>query len=364
MARLTAKTFKKYLDEVSETASGALAFTKCIKKLRDKEIFPRRDLIQMLKNPKQATVHQRHEMLKKLYYSNAHFMENASFSEKREVRDGFTDGKHSKAVDNKAAKKYLSGQRLIVREDMVREVDDFGERAYRDRETKLLYPHPSVSTILEVGEPFDRTNWYNIERGKAANTHLNDGEIWQLMDQKSEWGASRGSMMHELVEGYLADRYFFERNHNFSEEHPLVMKCFNKLLPYLKYEIDETILMETFCVLPLEKVTGVKDSGVLGYPDHIGTKDGRIILNDWKSALKRKQWQYTKRYRWQVSAYCAMVFHMYGIKVDEARIVIAPENGNLQVFTLSREDIKYNLQEFLKHCRTYYLQKEVLEKAA
>lgn len=356
MSRLTTKTFAKYYQYIGKDDT---AFEKCMGFLRDKEIHPRRDLIELLKEQK-GFYEQYHDILTQLYYSNADFVENATFAEKREIRDLLTGGLHSQQQDYKAIKKYLDGQMTFSREDFRRMEDENG-RYYLNTHDGTKKRYPSFSTVKEFIKPFDRTIWINSLKKKHPDWDMD--QIVAFMDKESEWGRNRGSLMHEMIEDYLANRRTFELEHDFSETHPEVKLCFDKILPFLKYEVDTVLMIEPFVELDMEPSLKILGAGALGYIDLVGTHNDKVVVYDWKSAKKRKYADTIDGYRWQVALYCAMLKYTYGISADEARIVISPVSGGLQVVTMDRDEIKYNLITILKHFKSYFIHKQVFDAA-
>ena len=357
--RVTAKTFKKYFDAICPGEDGHKAYEKCMSFLRDKEVYPINDVIDMLRFPGFDNDVQYRNLVNQLLYSSASFAENGTFAQKRELRDMLNRGTFSKDLDAKSEKKYLKGQKYYVHDNLIRHVNDFGERYYVNEFTNEECYYPSVGTINGVGKVFDPTNWINSLKRKHPEWTME--EIQAEMDRIRDWGAERGTQMHDLIEDYLKDRWKFAETYDESAYHNDVTNCFRKIYPYIKYEIDSTILMEAFTQIRLDNIIGIENAGVLGYPDHLGTQGSKVILNDWKSANKRKNRQDIPNYFWQVAAYAMMIKNQFGIQVDEARIVVAPVQGSLQIFTLDRDSIKRNLAEFLGYAQQYYKSKMLLE---
>ena len=359
--RVTAKTFKKYFDAVNDfTDDGEKAFIKCKQMLRDKDVYPINDVIEMLRFPGFETKPMYHELIVQLLHGSTIFLENGTDAQRRELRDMLTDGQFSRDVDDKNKLKYLKGKPVFTHAQFIRKENDFGERYYEHETTQYQCSYPSVGTINKVGKQFDPTNWINSLKRK--NPEWTMEEIQEEMDRIRDWGAERGSQMHDLIEDYLTDRWHFAAKFDSYNYHNDVNSCFRKIYPYIKWEVDSTILMEAFTEMKLDNIIGVPNSGVMGYPDHLGMSDGKIILNDWKSANKRKNAHDIPNYFWQVAAYAMMIKNQFGIQVDEARIVIAPVSGSLQVLTLDRDMIKRKLNEFLGYAKQYFTEKLLLEK--
>lgn len=283
--------------------------------------------------------------------NNEYFYSSITPSETRELLD-MISGHASKMQDiSNSSIAHTLKRPFIYRSDVKRITTDLG-RSY-DIPDLGLKSWPSVTGVYSSVHPFDPTLWIN--KLQRDNPTWSADDIEEEMERVRITAATRGSMMHEAIETYLKDRI----NFNILQCELLGRPYFKNIYDYLRYEIDEVVAIEPLAYIDVSKEFGINDAGCMGYIDLIGTHNGKNIIYDWKTSDKPKQAQYIDSYLIQVSAYAAMTYYTYGIKIDEARIVIAIKGKDKpQVFTLDRDEIKVYLNKFLNNLKKYKLMKE------
>lgn len=324
--------------------------------LETKEMLSWSDVIDVLRlypNPSDdAAVDSDYYNLRLALWENPKFQEQATYAQKRElsmITFGYMTER--KEVQAKASRDFL------YREDAERVATDDGRKYVLNSGEEFTWP--GVTSIWSAVKPFDRSIWIKSLQRKNPDWDM-DYILW-YMDHVRDTAAARGSAMHEAIELYLADPNGFDLEANCEENGRPYFEC---MLPLLRYEIDEVISVEPLVWWDLTDIVGHKDAGAIGYIDLVAEHDGKVVLYDWKTADKPKNRQYLDNYFTQVSAYSAMVYQTYGIKVDEARICVAIKGKNYpQMFTLDRSIMKRYIELFLTNVQEYCKQLDEFEAA-
>ena len=350
-ARTSIQTFSRYYSDIDEN------FLKLHQVLSDNAVIPWKTTIDILRTER-GTQEQYLQLLLDLA-GNAAFIKSATYCEKRELNDLLSRGSYSNEKNQGSQKKHLK-QGALFREDFERVPLDDDGRYYRNIHTDERVMYPSFSTYKNFIEPFDPTRWINSI--KRNNPEWEDWEIQQFMEEKRDYGALRGTQMHELIEIYLADRYTFNLD-DYKESHKDGIYYFNKILPFLRYNVGDVIAIEPFLQWDGQPFLQ-EGQGIMGYADLISTDGKLIYLDDWKTATKRKSKDYLTGYKMQAAIYCLMAKQSLGIEIDVARIVISPESGSLQVVELSRDEIAYWIKEFVRGMLKYWKTYETFLEAA
>lgn len=359
--RTTIQTFSRYYSDIlSKDADVArTAYGKLSLALRDNAIIPWKTAIDILRTPRNYNdAPENYRALLINLCKNEAFQTSASYCEKRELNDLMTNGDYSLERDQHARNKYLK-EGALFREDFERVPLDDDNRYYRNIHTDERVYYPSFSTYKNFIDPFDPTNWTNSLRRK--NPDWDDDQIHQFMEDTRDYGALRGTQMHELIEDYLACRSIFNLD-DYKESHSDGIYYFNKILPFLRYSVGDVIAIEPFLQWDGQPFLN-EGQGIMGYADLISTDGKLVYLDDWKTATKRKSADYLKGYKMQASIYCLMAKQCLGIEVDVARIVVSPQSGSLQVIELSRDEIAFWIKKFIKGMLEYWKKYEIFEVA-
>jgi genome maintenance exonuclease 1 len=95
-------------------------------------------------------------------------------------------------------------------------------------------------------------------------------------------------------------------------------------------------------------------SGFAGSVDCVGSWQGQPAIIDWKTSGKAKLASWIDDYRLQVSAYCAAVNRVYGLRLNRAVIVIALENQPAQIFEIEPAELCHHWRGFKERVTQYH----------
>lgn len=136
--------------------------------------------------------------------------------------------------------------------------------------------------------------------------------------EESKRVTSRGTKFHNLLEKYIKNEELIVE-----DLHSMQKSLFALIKPEID-KIDNVIALET----PLWS----KTLGLAGRTDCIGEYDGKLSIIDFKASTKEKRKQDIDNYFAQATAYALMFQERTGIIVKNFAIIIACEDGMLQVF--------------------------------
>jgi hypothetical protein len=181
-------------------------------------------------------------------------------------------------------------------EASLKEVNTDGKRFYETPDGVF----PSVTSV--VG--FEKQKFFSQWRAKNP--------------EESKRVTSRGTKFHSLLENYINNE-----NINLDEVHSMQKSLFSLIKPEID-KIDNIIAIET----PLWS----KTLGLAGRTDCIAEYDGKLSIIDFKASTKEKRKEDIDNYFAQATAYALMFQERTGIVVDNFAIIIACEDGIMQVF--------------------------------
>lgn len=308
--------------------------------LKEEQFLCVREIIDLLRDESIKNI----ESLRKTLMGNPKFLETASLGEVIEL-DFLINGKESPFLSLES--EIEPSRPYLYREDVKRVETEDGRKYVLDENTEFSWP--GVTSIWEAVKPFDKRIWIKSLQRKHPDWDMD--QIVQFMEDTKNNAAARGSATHNAIEKYFENPVEF----NFEEDCEEAGKpYFKNLLPLLRYEVDQIVAVEPLVWWDMSEVVGHEKAGAIGYIDMIGIHRGKTVLYDWKTADKPKRKEYLDNYFTQVSAYAAMVYQTYGIKIDEVRICIAiPGAKAPQVFTLPRYNMKRYLQLFISNVKEY-----------
>jgi len=224
-----------------------------------------------------------------------------------------------------------------------------GGRYYVVDEIKNL-ALPSVTTILGADSP-DKD--FFIEWAKRV------GPV------KAVFGANRGTFMHALHEHYIDAIYIKQIAKplqyaminakidcpNFTEAEYVCGK--NLFMQFLNssdfYDRIDSVLFQEVPVWSF--ISG----GYAGRLDlAIKAKDKKNKIVDFKSSTKPKDEIKIEDYKMQTAAYSIGMFTQYGIMPDETEIWISCESGDIQTFTLNKNQIKEYFEKFNEKVKRFH----------
>ncbi len=220
--------------------------------------------------------------------------------------------------------------------------------------TKVEIDYPSLSR-----ETIDGVRYYDTPTGEklvsitSVISHYNR-EIfrsWRARvgneeaNKVTKQATSRGTDMHTLVEYYI-------RNEKLPTVQPLSEYLFKMAKPDLD-KIDN--------IHAIEQALFSRELGIAGSVDCIAEYEGELAVIDFKTSKKPKPRKWIDHYFVQCAAYACMLYEMTGIMVKKFVIIMACENGEVEVYEehdkrkyinlLSeyiREFVEFKLQEYGK----------------
>lgn len=178
----------------------------------------------------------------------------------------------------------------------LKEVEIDGKRFYETPEGTF----PSVTSV--VG--FEKQKFFSEWRRKNP--------------EESKRVTSRGTKFHHLLEKYITNKDLDVDN-----IHSMQKSLFSLIKPAVD-KIDNILAIET----PLWS----KKLGLAGRTDCIADYDGKPSIIDFKASTKEKRKEDIDNYFAQATAYALMFQDRTGIRIDNFAILIATEDGMLQVF--------------------------------
>ena len=149
---------------------------------------------------------------------------------------------------------------------------------------------------------------------------------------------NRGNKVHSLAEKYLLNEEI-----NLSDIEENERNLFNLLKPEID-KIDE--------VYALEKMLWGERTGLAGRVDCIAKYEGVPCVIDFKGSTKPKYKDDIENYFMQATAYTLLLQERTGMKISDIVILIANEQGYLQVF--KEKNYKY-LKSLASTIKRYYM---------
>jgi genome maintenance exonuclease 1 len=178
----------------------------------------------------------------------------------------------------------------------LKEVNTDGKRFYQTPDGVF----PSVTSVVGFEKQKFFANW------RAKNP------------EESKRVTSRGTKFHSLLENYINNEEIIV-----DDIHSMQKSLFSLIKPEID-KIDNIIALET----PLWS----KTLGLAGRTDCIAEYDGKLSIIDFKASTKEKRKEDIDNYFAQATAYALMFQERTGIIVENFAILIACEDGQMQVF--------------------------------
>lgn len=179
---------------------------------------------------------------------------------------------------------------------------------------------PGVTTILGATSNIDWSKWR------------------QENPEKSQQCLNRGLLLHDHVEFYFSD----DPTLTLKASSPLFDKLYNSVLKHIKPVVIEHQVYSQL--------------GFSGSLDCLGYVDNCLTLFDWKTANQRKTSSQVTDYLIQIAAYSYALQELDGITVNQASVVIIPENSDCQFFTLTKDLMPIYFDEFKRRLRWFQSQ--------
>jgi hypothetical protein len=184
----------------------------------------------------------------------------------------------------------------VTLSESLKEVSKDGKRFYSTPDGEF----PSVTTV--VG--WEKQKFFSDWRKKNP--------------EESKRVTSRGTKFHSIIEDYINNKDI-----NFDE----MFSNYKALFSLIKPELDKIDN-----IAALESPLWSKTLGLAGRTDCIAEYDGKLSIIDFKASTKEKRTQDIDNYFAQATAYALMYQERTGTIVDNFAILIACEDGILQVF--------------------------------
>jgi genome maintenance exonuclease 1 len=156
-------------------------------------------------------------------------------------------------------------------------------------------------------------------------------------DKITKRATSRGTDMHTLVENYLQN----------VEELPEVQPI-SKML----FDISKPALKRINNIHVLEGSLYSEFLGIAGTVDCIAEFDGELSIIDFKTSAKPKPREWIEGYFVQCCAYACMLHEMTGISVKKFVIIMACENGDLEVY--EEYDKKEHIRLLVRYIKKFF----------
>lgn len=192
----------------------------------------------------------------------------------------------------------------------LQDLDSVTGREGRFYKTPSGVSYPSVTTVLAAHTKAGIMQWREQVGAEVA-------------DKISRQAATRGTKFHNMAEKYLNNEPV-EASLNMLER-----ELFEMAKPEL-HKIDNIILQE--------QALYSKHLRIAGRVDCIGEYEGKLSVIDFKTARKEKDPDHVQHYFMQAAAYAIMCEELTKIPVSKLVLIIAVEDGFMQVFEGKRND--------------------------
>ena len=205
---------------------------------------------------------------------------------------------------------------LNIPEEKINTIEENGTRLY----STPAGTFPSVTTVTGWEKRLFFAQWRKNNKEESARV------------------CSRGNKVHTLAEKYLLNEEL-----DLSEIETNERNLFNLLKP----EIDK--IEEVYA---LEKMLWGERTGLAGRVDCVARYKGKPCVIDFKGSTKPKYKEDIENYFMQATAYTLLLQERTDMKISDIVILIANEQGGLQVF----EDKNYKyLKSLAKTIKKYYM---------
>lgn len=179
------------------------------------------------------------------------------------------------------------------------------------------------------------TSHFNREFFASWRKKVGDAEA----DKITKAATSRGTDLHTLVEHYLLN-----------QDLPKVQPISDIL-----FKISKSTLDRINNIHALETSLYSLFLGIAGTVDCIAEFDGELAIIDFKTSKKPKPREWIDGYFVQCCAYACMLHELTGISVKKFVIIMACENGEVEVYQ------EYDKTKYIK-LLTKYIKKFVTDK--
>ena len=189
-----------------------------------------------------------------------------------------------------------------------------GTRIYQTPDGKA---YPSVTTVLSAHTKPGIMQWRKRVGEEEAN-------------KISRQASSRGTRFHTLTENYLKNEPFSE--HDITQLVPV------SLMDKELFESAKTELHKIDNIRAQEIGLYSHHLRLAGRVDCIAEYNGKLSIIDFKTARREKDEEHIQHYFMQAAAYAVMFEERTQIPVNRLTIIIAVEDGFMQVFQEKRDN--------------------------
>ena len=203
-----------------------------------------------------------------------------------------------------------------------------GSRHYDINNTKL----PSVTTILQATQSDEK-------KASLANWRAKVGE--NKADSIRDQAASRGTIMHRVIEGYLM-------GHRHADLSDLGTQA-----GVMARNIWESDLKENMTEVWGTEVTVYYPDLYAGQTDLVGIYNGAESIVDFKQTNKPKRKEWIGDYFVQLAAYGMAHNHIYGTNIQSGVILMCSVDNVFQRFFVTGKEYQVLQWEWLKRLDLY-----------
>lgn len=179
------------------------------------------------------------------------------------------------------------------------------------------HKYPGVGTILNATDTTYQQRFWKQWRENPENA------------AHSEQSRNRGKLFHAIAENHFKPSNY--RTDSLEDEAAIA-----EVEPF--WQSIQDVLPRISDIRLLESATWHQIGHYASTVDMVASFDGIPCILDWKTASKKKYIKYCERYPLQLTAYCACINRMYGIRIKTGIIVVALPNAEAQVFQFSLKD--------------------------
>ena len=209
-----------------------------------------------------------------------------------------------------------------------------GKRHYLVGNEKL----PSVTSILKACESKDKSD--SLQRWRDR---VGEAEAKKI----TETAASRGTLMHSILEGYMLDKPIVD----LTPEGRHATKMAQIIADQgLNGKIDELWCSEGTLFYP---------DMYAGATDGAGIYEGKEAIIDFKQSNKPKRKEWIEDYYIQLAAYAIAHNQIYGTNIQFGIILMCTKDFLYQEFRVEGEEFKHYANKWWTRVGQYYREKEL-----
>ena len=187
---------------------------------------------------------------------------------------------------------------------------------------------PSVTTVLSTMDEDGINAW----KARVGETEANRVSIRAL---------ANGVELHSIIENFLDNKV------TESFKNPISQKLF--------LQVKDILINKVNNIRAQEVQLYSEGIGIAGRVDCVAEWDGELSVIDFKSARKKKQKSWIKKYFLQATAYAIMFEELTKTKINKLVILISAEDGTVEAYVEDRKNWEEQLNAIIED---YKLRKE------